>query len=208
MLHFVGAINYFWASLKGLTVEGQYYNTAAILQPLYSIATVNLEKTKFEDIWKSSPALQNAFVYAKQLLINAAKLKHPNPNYPYAICVDASDHSIGGTLEMQEPDGKWVLLGCFSKHLTPSQRKYSVFKKELYAAHQSTRHFLPDVYGKNFCIFSDHLPLCQAMDSDKIPLHDPQTYRQLMEISQFTTDFRHISGKNNVFPDWLSREGA
>ena len=46
------------------------------------------------------------------------------------------------------------------------------------------------------------------MDSDKIPLHDPQSYRQLLEISQFTRDFRHISGKNNTFPDWLSRDGA
>ena len=159
-------------------------------------------------MWNKSPALQNAFQYAKSLLINAVELKHPNPNYPYAICVDASDHSVGGTLEMQEPSGKWVLLGCFSKHLTPSQKKYSVFKKELYAAHQSTRHFLPEVYGKEFAIFSDHLPLCQAMDSEKIPLHDPQTYRQLLEISQFTRDIRHISGKNNVFPDWLSRGGA
>ena len=130
-------------------------NTAQILQPLYSAATSEFEKVKFQEVFSNSPALKNAFNYAKQLLINAVELKHPNPNYPYAICVDASENSIGGTLEMQEPDGKWVLLGCYSKHLTPSQKKYSVFKKELYAAHQSVRYFLPEVYGKDFAIFSD-----------------------------------------------------
>ena len=29
-----------------------------------------------------------------------------------------------------------------------------------------------------------------------------------MEISQFTRDIRHISGKNNVVADWFSRGGA
>ena len=120
-------------------MQGEYYNTAAILQPLYSVATAPLEKVKFEKVWETSPALQTAFKYAKKLIIRAVELKHPNPNYPYAICVDASDHSVGGTLEMQEPTGQWVLLRCFSKHLTPTQKKYSVFKKELIAAHQSTR---------------------------------------------------------------------
>ena len=46
------------------------------------------------------------------------------------------------------------------------------------------------------------------MDSDKLPLHDPQSYRQLMEIALFTRDLRHISGKNNLVADWLSRGGA
>ena len=67
---------------------------------------------------------------------------------------------------MQDPASKqWVPLGFFSKHLSPAQQKYSVFKKELMAAHQALRHFLPEIQGKDVAIFSDHLPLCQAMDS-------------------------------------------
>ena len=154
-----------------------------------------VEKVKFEDMWKNSPALAIAFKRAKQLLINAVELAHPNPNWPLAICVDSSDYAIGASLEMQNPQTKqWSALGFFSKHLSPSQKRYSVFKKELTAAHQSLRHFLPEIKGKEVAIFSDHLPLCQAMDSDKLPLHDPQSYRQLMEIALFTRDLRHISG--------------
>ena len=110
---------------------------------------------------------------------------------------------------MQDPATKqWHALGFFSKHLSPAQQKYSVFKKELLAAHQSLRHFLADIQGRNLAIFSDHLPLCQAMDSEKLPLHDPQSYRQLMEIALFTRDIRHISGKHNLVADWLSRGGS
>ena len=46
------------------------------------------------------------------------------------------------------------------------------------------------------------------MDSEKIPLHDPQTFRQITEIAQFTQDLRHISGKNNIVADFFSRAGA
>ena len=110
---------------------------------------------------------------------------------------------------MQDPATKqWIPCGFFSKHLNQAQKKYSVFKKELYAAHQSLRYFLPEVKGRECAIFSDHLPLCQAMDSVKLPLHDPQSHRQLMEIALFTRDIRHISGKHNLVADFFSRAGA
>ena len=209
LLHFLGAINYYRTSLKGLVIEGKFQNTAQILQPLYNAGTAKLEKVKFEEVWKQSPALAIAFKRAKQLLINAVELAHPNPNWPLALCVDSSDFAIGASLEMQNPATKqWSALGFFSKHLNPSQKRYSVFKKELTAAHQALRHFLPEIKGREVAIFSDHLPLCQAMDSNKLPLHDPQSYRQLMEIALFTRDLRHISGKNNLVADWLSRGGA
>ena len=208
LLNFLGAVNYFRPSLKGLKVEGQLKTTASILQPLYSAATAPLEKVKFVDVWQNSPALPKAFQMAKKLLENAVQLNHPNPDYPLAICVDASQDAVGGSLEMQHPDGHWSPLSFYSKHLNEAQKKYSTFKKELYGAHQSLRHFLPEIYGQHVTIFTDHLPLCQAMDSDKIPLHDPQSYRQIMEISQFTQDIRHISGKKNVFADFLTRGGS
>ena len=42
-------------------------------------------------------------------------------------------------------------------------------------------------------------------NSNSVPLNDPQVYRQLMEISRFTRDIRHVSGVDNVFADFLSR---
>ena len=106
---------------------------------------------------------------------------------------------------MLDPDGTYKPLGFYSAHLSETQKKYSVFKKELLGAHKSLRHFLPEVYGKHLVIYVDHLPLVQAYDSNNIPLQDPQVYRQLQEIGRFTRDIRHVSGIDNVFADFLSR---
>ena len=106
---------------------------------------------------------------------------------------------------MLEPDGTFRPLGFYSAHLNPTQKKYSVFKKELLGAFKSLRHFLPEIYGTHCTIYTDHLPLQKAFESNSIPLNDPQVYRQITEIGRFTKDIRHVSGVNNVFADWLSR---
>ena len=108
---------------------------------------------------------------------------------------------------MLAPDGTFKPLGFYSAHLTETQKKYSVFKKELLGAFKSLRHFLPDIYGKHVTLYTDHLPLQMAFQSpsDKIPLNDPQVYRQLTEIGRFTRDVKHISGIDNIFADYLSR---
>ena len=106
---------------------------------------------------------------------------------------------------MLTPQGDYQPLGFYSAHLSETQKKYSVFKKELLGAHKSLRHFLPEVYGKHLTIYVDHLPLQQAFDSNNIPLNDPQAYRMITEIGRFTRDVRHVSGVDNVFADFLSR---
>ena len=96
------------------------------------------------------------------MLINAVELNHPHPDYPLALFTDASDFSVGGSLQMLAPDGSFKPLGFYSAHLNETQRKYSVFKKELLGAFKSLRHFLPEIYGKHCTIYVDHLPLVQA----------------------------------------------
>ena len=77
LLHFLGAVNYYRTSLKGLIIDGRFQNTAQILQPLYSVATAKLEKTSLKQVWEAIPALNIAFKRAKRLLINAVELAHP-----------------------------------------------------------------------------------------------------------------------------------
>lgn len=63
------------------------------------------------------------------------------------------------------------------------------------------RHLLE---GRTFTIYTDHHPLTHALASNstaRLPHED----RYLQFISQFTSDIRHISGKDNVTADVLSR---
>ena len=138
-------------------------------------------------MWESSPPLRQAFKEAKQMLKETVELCHPDPNLPLALYTDASDHSVGGALQMMGPEGPRP-MGFYSAHLSPTERKYSVFKKELLGAFKSLRHFLPEVYGKHVIIYTDHLPLQMAFQTNSIPLNDPQAYRQITEIGRFTRD--------------------
>ena len=118
LLQFLGALNYFRPNLSGLVKGGKFYNAANLLQPLYSAATTKIpSKDKFQDIWKNGTLLQEAFIDAKKLLINATKLGYQDPNLPLALYTDSSDHSIGAVL-MQVQDGKQVPLGYYSRHLS------------------------------------------------------------------------------------------
>ena len=100
------------------------------------------QNTQVKDFWANNDVLKEAFKNAKQLLINATTLAHPNPNFKLALTCDASKEGIGGHLEQYNADSKaWEPIGFFSRRLQPSQKRWSTFKRELYAVHQSMRFF-------------------------------------------------------------------
>jgi hypothetical protein len=58
--------------------------------------------------------------------------------------------------------------------------------------------------GRRFIIFTDHKPLTFALRRSS----DPWTARQchqLSYIAEYTSDIRHIAGKDNIVADTLSR---
>ena len=205
LLAFLGAANFWRRSLGGLNKNGKYFNTAALLQGLYNIATEKgLNAKKFVKKWSEDPQYEQAYQDAKQLLIQAANLVHLNPNAPLALFVDASDQSLGGTLCQRSNNG-WSAIGYYSKSLNEAQKKYSIFRKEMLSLHHSIRHFLPEIIGRDLHCFTDNRSLVDAFKNPEIKLNDPIAARQLIEISQFTTKVSHISGAENVGADFLSR---
>lgn len=119
------------------------------------------------------------------------------------MTVDASDKAIGWILE-QEIDGRYCPLAFFSKQLKLAKAKYSSFDRELLALHLTIRYFRYFLEGRSVTALTDHKPITQAMSR----LTDPWSARQqrhLSAISELTIDIRHISGKNNVVADALSR---
>ena len=198
LLGFLGAANYYRRCLPPLRNK----SAAAVLQPLYAAATMKSTK-KFTDIWKEED-LDRHFKAAKQLLVNATELAHPDPRAKVVLTTDASLEAMGGVLE-QHRDGKFEPLGWWSRHFNPAQRKWSTFKRELYGVHQAIRHFLPALKGREFVVFTDHQPLVQAMAKSELPQHDPIAEQHLLEIGQWCHDVRHVAGKRNAVSDWLSR---
>ena len=101
----------------------------------------------------------------------------------------------------------WEPLCFFSKKLSPAERKYSTFDRELLAVYRAIRYFRHMLEARTFCVYTDHKPLTFAF-RQKAEKCSPRQFRYLDLISQFTTDFRYISGQENTVADARSRVEA
>ena len=71
----------------------------------------------------------------------------------------------------------------------------------------SIKHFWHILEGCQFYALTDHRPLTYSLSSSPNH-HFPRQIRHLNYISQFTSDIRHIQGRDNQAPDALSRVQA
>ncbi|KAK3740023.1 hypothetical protein RRG08_005294 [Elysia crispata] len=136
-----------------------------------------LKKSKPHQIINWTNDMCESFTSSKAALADATMLSHPKPGASISLTSDASDQAVGAVLE-QYVDGFWQPLAFFSKQRRPPEQKYSTF--------------------------DHHKPLVGAM-SKASDLWTARQQRHLAHISEFSTDIRHISGKDNVVADCLSR---
>ncbi len=146
---------------------------------------------------------KTAFEECKNSLADNALLAHFVPGAPLALMTDASDKMIGSALQ-QLVHNEWQPLAFYSKALTEAQQKYSTYDRELFAIYQSVRHFRYMLEGLEFTIYTDHKPIEFAFKQN-LDKATPRQARYLNYIGQFTTDIKHIAGKNNPVADMLSR---
>ncbi|KAJ8394428.1 hypothetical protein AAFF_G00046390 [Aldrovandia affinis] len=139
----------------------------------------------------------------REFIRMAAMLTHPSHTAPIAITTDASDYAVGAVYE-QWVGGAWQPLAFFSRQLSPSERKYSTFDRELLGLWLAIRHFRFLLEGREFTAYVDHKPLTFAMSKAAEPWSARQQ-RQFSFISEFTTDIQHVAGKSNQVADCLSR---
>ena len=117
--------------------------------------------------------------------------------------VDASNVAVGGVLQ-QRINHTWHPISFFSKRLQPAETKYSTFSCELLSIYLSICHFRHFLEGREFYVLTDHKPLTHALSSSS-SRYSPRETRHLDFISQFTSDIRHVHGKDNPVADALSR---
>lgn len=155
-------------------------------------------------IIKWNETTNKAWEECKNSLVQATLLVHPRSAAQLALKVDASNFAIGGVLEQEEDGDNWKPLAFYSTKLNTAQQKYSTYDRELLAAYLNIKHFKHLLQGRVFTLWTDHKPLIFAF-KQKLDKCTPRQFRHLDYISQFTTDIRHISGKQNVTADILSR---
>lgn len=146
---------------------------------------------------------EKAFNECKQALANATTLAHPIPDAKLVLHVDASNFSVGAAIH-HVVDGQLEPLGFYSKRMTDTQKRYSTYDRELLAIYQSIKHFKHVIEGRACTILTDHKPITFAFQQNPEKA-SPRQLRHLDLIGQYTTDIRHITGKDNVVADSLSR---
>ena len=112
-------------------------NCACILSPLNSFLG---KRHKKGDIQWTDEAI-HAFDTIKETLAQATLLVHPKSDAPLSIATDASDVAVGAVLQ-QFVDHTWQPLAYFSISLTPTERKYSVFDRELLGIYLAIKIFV------------------------------------------------------------------
>jgi RNase H-like domain found in reverse transcriptase len=104
-----------------------------------------------------------AVAAAKDALAAATGLAHPLPHAQLALVTDASDSHVGGVLQQRE-GAAWRPLSFLSQKLSPLQRRYSTFDRELTAVFSALRHFRFMLEGRQFHVMTDHKPLVSAFE--------------------------------------------
>jgi hypothetical protein len=98
-----------------------------------------------ENPWKWGVEEQASFDSLKQALIESPILIQPNVGKEFFLQCDASDFATGAILSQQGKDSKLHPVAYLSKSLSPTERNYDIFDKELLAvirALKEWRHLL------------------------------------------------------------------
>lgn len=191
---FLGMVNFYREHLP---------NAASIQAPLNTFMHKSKKKDKTKIQWTDEA--ENAFEKCKLAISTATLLAHPHHTVPLSLMCDASNTCAGAVLQ-QRVNNTWQPLGYFSKKLSTTQANYSAYDRELLAIYMAIKHFRKTFEGRPLIIFTDHKPLTFMFSKSNCSTSEtPRRMRMIMFISEFTTDIRHISGKENIVADALSR---
>jgi len=95
-----------------------------------------------------------AFHRSKELWAQSILLVYPRENCKLSIVADASDRAVGAELQ-QEMVGVSQPIAFFVRKLDMTQKHYSAFDCELFAAYAAICHFPSFVDRRKFIWFSD-----------------------------------------------------
>ena len=171
-------------------------NYASLAAPLTDISCYSLPK--FKRVWNET--LESAFHRLRNNLLEANWLSLPDMNKEFMLDIDASGTAMGSVLYQPSVSDRPVSFA--SKKFTTTQKKYSTTDREFCALHWAIKKFEHYLYGQHFIVNTDHKPLLGLLKGKS---NNKRQTRYQMYLQDFDFQLRHISGKNNVIADALSR---
>jgi hypothetical protein len=111
---------------------------------------------------------------------------------------------MGAVLLQKKEDGKKHPIAYYSKTLSVAERNYDVYDLELLAIINALNHWRPYLAGSphKIIIYSDHQNLLYWKEPHKI---SRRVAREVLMLSEYNFEIRHIKGTANGRADALSR---
>ncbi len=172
-------------------------NFATVAAPLTDL----LKKNK-PFVW--SPECDAALHSLKDMLCTYPVLTAPDFNKPFKLAVDASDLGAGAVLFQEDDQGYDHPVSYTSKKFDRHQINYSTVEKEALALMMALKHFQIYVKDANHevVVFTDHNPLTFI---HRMKATNQRVLRWALQLQEYPISIRHISGRQNVIADGLSR---
>jgi len=116
-----------------------------------------------------------------------------------------SGYTVGAVLLQRKEDGKKHPIGYYSATLNEAQRNYNIYDLKLLAIIMALKNWRPLLAGSlhKIIIYSDHLNLQYWKTLQRI---SQRVAREVLELSEYDFEIRHIPGKQNSRADTLSRQ--
>lgn len=121
-------------------------------------------------------------------------LRQPDPDKPFYVHTDWSQHGIAGMLSQLNDAGEPYLVACTSRSLNKHERNYPAYKGEILACVYAVKQFRPYLHGRKFHLVTDHRPLIYLMQT-KEPAG--QQLRWILSLMEHDFTIQHIEGKLN-----------
>nr|KYP55626.1 polyprotein [Cajanus cajan] len=149
------------------------------------------------------PEQTKAVQEIKKIAQNPPALKIPGEG-KRILQTDASDHYWGAVF-IEEIDGKRFYYGHASGQFKEAEKHYHTTYKEALALKNGIKKFDFHLRGYHFEVQMDNSSFPKILDfKNKLP-PEPQLLRLKDWFSRYDFIVKHIKGKHNLIPDFLSR---
>ena len=189
---FIGSANYLRKFIS---------NFAQLMAPLYALI-------KRDAAWRWSKCEDDAFNAVKDALGSAQVLTHYSTDRDLILQTDASGYGLGAVLLQPDVNGDIRPVAYASRVLNSAEKNYSQIEREALSLVFGVQKFRQYLLGRRFILRTDHKPLISLFDPKQgVPvLTSSRLKKWRLILSAYDYVIQHVSGKQNVFADYLSRK--
>ena len=142
--------------------------------------------------WTWADEQQHAFNSLKTAVMTAPVLAIPTDSDPYRVEADSSGHALGAVLS-QHQDNIWCPIVFLLKSLTPTERNYEIYDRELLAIMTALSEWRHHLMGapSTVEIWTDHQNLAYFWKPQKL---NHRQARWVSELSNYDFTLHHQPG--------------